>query len=388
MTPITFIHAADFHLDAPFRGGRPGYGQLRRADVRRAFSATVALAQQEKVQLLLLCGDLFEQDGVSRDPVAFVQQALRTLTRTQVVILPGNHDPLTPDSWYHAAAWPDHVHILPVLGTQAAALDLPEIDAHLAGYGFTGVVHEAPCFDSLPAPRKDRYNLLLIHGSLDAPPSARAYHRVTTAQLRQTGYDYVAMGHYHRGFIAEGTPVVANPGSPEPMGFDEQGPHGVLSGSISCNGSAREVRVAPVPLATREYVEKTMDVTAAQTRDALLYLLAEALHDLDSARHLPLVRLVGAPLHPPDMEAVSAWFDDSWLLYRLVDDTHPPLATDGGLTPGSLAGVFCDRLAQRIAEAEAAGDTQRVAMLRQARHMGLEALAYGVVHFGPDGTGG
>ena len=388
MTPIKFIHAGDFHLDAPFRGGRPGYGQARRADVRRVFAATVALAQHEGTDLLLLCGDLFEQDGVSRDTIAYIQQTLRTLTQTQVVMLPGNHDPLTPDSWYHAAAWPAHVHIMPVEGSTAASLDLPGINVQLAGFGFTGVVQEAPCLDTLPAPRKDRYNLLMLHGSLDAPPSARAYHRVTTAQLRQTGYDYVAMAHYHGGYVVEGTPVIANPGSPEPLGFDEPGDHGVLSGILSHDGAAAQVHVHPVPLAVREYVEKTLDVTALEDRNALLYRLASVLHDLDPSRHLPLVRLTGAPMHPPDMDALAGWFDDSWLLYRLVDDTYPPLTAKGGLAPGSLAGLFCDRLARRITEAEAAGDQQQAAMLRQARHMGLEALAYGTVHLGPDGLGG
>ena len=105
MTQIGFIHAADFHLDAPFRGGRQGYGQIRRGDVRRTFAAAVDLAISRNARLLFLCGDLFEQDGVTRDTLAFVARELRRLEATQVVLLPGNHDPLTVNSWYHAVRW-------------------------------------------------------------------------------------------------------------------------------------------------------------------------------------------------------------------------------------------------------------------------------------------
>ena len=388
MTAIRFIHAADFHLDAPFRGGRQGYGQIRRADVRQVFTSMITLALAEKVHLLLLCGDLFEQDGVTRDTLAFLQRELRRLNDTQVVLLPGNHDPLSVNSWYHAVSWPAHVHLLPVAGTRAAILDLPALGIHLAGFGFSGVVQDAPDFTSLPAPRPDRLNLLLLHGSLDAPPSARAYHPVTTDQLRQTGYDYVALGHYHHAFILPGTPTIANPGSPEPLGFDEPDAHGVLLGEMSRVTSGVQVQVRPVALARREYVARALDVTDMADPESLRFQLAGLLHDLDPSRHLPLVRLTGTPMEPPDTTSLTEWFDDSWLLYRLVDDTYPPLHPHAGLSAGSLAGVFCDRMDRRISEAEVAGEADRVEMLRQARRAGLEALAYGAVHLVPDRQGG
>ena len=388
MTQIEFIHAADFHLDAPFRGGRQGYGQIRRGDVRRTFSATVELAISRNAQLLLLCGDLFEQDGVTRDTLAFVSRELRRLHDTQVLLLPGNHDPLSLNSWYHAVRWPAHVHVLEVDGPRAAVLDLPELAVAVAGYGFTGVVQDTPDFTTLPAPRTDRFNLLLLHGSLDAPPADRGYHRVTTEQLRQSGYVYVAMGHYHSSFLLPGEPTIANPGSPEPLGFDEPGSHGVLAGTLLRQDGRVRVRVEPVALAVREYVDCVVDVTDADTPEALRYAIASVLHGLRPERHLPRIRLTGDPLESPDVQALSEWMDDSWLLTRLVDETLPTWTGAGALSPGSLAGVFAARMSLRIAQAEDAGDAERVSLLRQARRMGLEALTHGQVHPVPHRLGG
>ena len=384
METLRFIHASDFHLDAPFRGGRPGYGQLRRQDVRRAFSATMDHAMAEQVELVVLCGDLFEQDVVTRDTVAFLRRELNRLSGTQVILLPGNHDPYTTDSWYRAVEWPAHVHLLTAEPGCAAFLDLPEIGVFAAGFGFSAHRQDPPDFATLPLPRTDRFNLLLVHGTLDMPVGETQYNPVTSAQLAQSGYDYAAFGHFHKPFEVPGKPHVANPGSPEPLGFDEPGDHGILSCTLERRNGMVFVRTRTLPVSSRTYVERQVDLTTCDSPDACKLALAGALSDCSPERHLPHVRLVGMPLEPPDVEALAEWFGGDWLLFRLTDETRPPLEWETALAHESLTGRFCRNLAERMAEAEAAGDTERVEVLRRARQMGLEALAYGTVHIPPE----
>src|SRR6266540_6442972 len=56
-----------------------------------------AAAEQAGAQVVLLAGDIFDHN---RQPLAFLDRAARLLADAgrPVVILPGNHDPLTPDS--------------------------------------------------------------------------------------------------------------------------------------------------------------------------------------------------------------------------------------------------------------------------------------------------
>ncbi len=392
MNRLRFVHAADFHLDAPFRGGRAGYGSIRRQDVRQVFSATIDLVLSETADLLLLCGDLFEQDGVTRDTMAFLRRELDRLGSTPVLLLPGNHDPLSVDSWYRAVDWPAHVHLLDAAPRKAASVDLPACGVFASGFGFAQPRQEAPDFTTLPAPMPDRFNLLLLHGSLDAPETAGSipYNPVTAGQLARTGYDYVALGHYHAPFEKPGRPCLVNPGSPEPLGFDETGAHGVVVADLerAADGAAVRVSTRRVPLAVREYVEREVDVTDAEGADAVKFALAAALAGCLPERCLPHVRLVGTPAVPPDLAALSDWFEDSWLLYRISDETRPPLDLRSGFPPESLAGIFCRRLGTLAAEAEAAGDAARSDMLRHALQMGLEALAYGEVQRLPERQGG
>jgi DNA repair protein SbcD/Mre11 len=384
MEHLRLIHAADFHLDAPFRGGRPGYGPIRRQDVRRAFSATIGLALSMKADLLLLCGDLYEQDFVTLDTLSFVRRELERLHDIPILLLAGNHDPLTSESWYRTLEWPSHVRMLDSRAGCAAGVWLPELDVFAAGFGFSSRRQESPDFSTLPPPRQGCFNLLLIHGTLDTPFDGVPYNPVTLQQVSGSGYHYAAMGHYHKPFEKPGLPWIANPGSPEPLGFDELGEHGVLLTDLVRKDGSVSVSTRQVPLSARVYVQRSLDVTALDGPDAMRSALSDCLRDCSPERHLPHVRLTGSPAEPPDMRSLAVWADGVWLLSRLTDDTRPPVEWMSALSDDSVTGIFLRKLALMIAAAEASGDGERLEILRRARRTGLEALAYGTVQMPPE----
>ncbi len=389
MKTVKFIHAADFHLDAAFCGGRAGYGAIRRADMRQAFQKTVSLALAEEVDFLFLCGDLYEHSSVARNTIAFVVRELSRLTHTQVFLLSGNHDPLLKDAWYFSVPWPEHVHLLQSQGALPGQIFLNEDNIFVVGVGFSAFTQGRPDFSTLPAPVPGTFNVLLYHGSLNAP-EGDPHNATTTEELRSTGYDYVAMGHYHTPQIVPGNPIIAYAGSPEPLGFDEPGIHGVLMGEAETGEKGYTVNVRLKPLATREYIEKTLDITALLDEDAVKVAIAACLETMDPNRYLPHIRLVGMPLEPPHMEPLTDYFLADWLLFRLSDDTMPPVGWMESLPPDSLTGVFLRMVSEEMKQVEnqpALDDAARqeaVQCLYQARQMALEALAYGTVHFLPE----
>ena len=97
MTSFRFIHTADIHLDSPLRGlgGQEGSAAERiRVAPREAFDALVGQAIQEKVDFVVIAGDLY--DGNWRDyrtGLFFVRQMGRLAEeRIPVFLLHGNHD--------------------------------------------------------------------------------------------------------------------------------------------------------------------------------------------------------------------------------------------------------------------------------------------------------
>ena len=65
MTNFRFLHAADIHLDSPLRGldGQEGdIAERIRSAPRRAFENLVGFAIRERVDFLVIAGDLYDGD--------------------------------------------------------------------------------------------------------------------------------------------------------------------------------------------------------------------------------------------------------------------------------------------------------------------------------------
>ena len=99
MEPLRFIHAADLHLDSPFRGlGEASAGlrnQLQSATLA-ALSRVVDHTINAKADFLIIAGDIYDsKDRNLRALVSFRKEMERLAERNiPAYIVHGNHDPL------------------------------------------------------------------------------------------------------------------------------------------------------------------------------------------------------------------------------------------------------------------------------------------------------
>jgi DNA repair exonuclease SbcCD nuclease subunit len=191
--PLHVLHTADVHLESDGYGD-PGHRERGRGVFRRIVDRALA----DEVDLVLIAGDLFDHNRVSDDAVAFVRGELQRL-RQPVVILPGNHDCLYPNGVYHRhdfGAGATHVHVIRRLDGQC--VELPELDAVVWGRGMPE--HE-PAFQPLahlPARDDRRWRFAMAHGFFyeerRAPDRSSP---IFADEIRDAGWDYVALGHQH-----------------------------------------------------------------------------------------------------------------------------------------------------------------------------------------------
>ena len=211
---LTFLHTADVHLD-----NHP-QGTAEPPRVHRAFEAIIDHALNAKVDLVLIAGDLFDHNRVDDETVAFAQSQLRRL-RCLAVILPGNHDCLHPNGIYRRhdfSAACDNVRVITELDGQTIAF--PELDLAVWGRGMEA--HE-PGFHPLaniPTRHAEpaRWHVAMAHGffyeDFEIPERSSP---ILAAEIRQTGWDYVAMGHKHvMADHSQGDVVAWYPGTPSP----------------------------------------------------------------------------------------------------------------------------------------------------------------------------
>jgi DNA repair exonuclease SbcCD nuclease subunit len=107
---LKFLQLGDTHLGAALTSLPEEIAEQLRTAVRAIVAEAFATAGRENAGLVLLPGDLFEQDG--RDPQAqlrYVYEQAETVAPVPVVIAPGNHDAYHPASPYATIPAPGNV---------------------------------------------------------------------------------------------------------------------------------------------------------------------------------------------------------------------------------------------------------------------------------------
>lgn len=289
-TPFTFIHAADLHLGAPFRGlaekslgdlaqSRPGQGAAHNSATMTdaAFTALRRLEElclAEDAAFLILAGDVYdEEDGILRARLALRDMFLRLeKAGVRVFLAHGNHDPL--ESGLPAVRWPDNVT---VFGGEVGSHTVQRGGEALALVH--GVSHAnrreknnlAKRFGrkqaSLLSP--DIFQVGVLHCSVGGKSEGHApYAPCTLTDLAQSAVDYWALGHVHTPQVLGQNPCVVYPGSMQGLHINESGPHGCSLVRVSADGRlAQEFR----PLAPVQWEKRVLDLgqNPPETLDAL-----------------------------------------------------------------------------------------------------------------------
>jgi DNA repair exonuclease SbcCD nuclease subunit len=219
--PLRVLHTADVHLESD------GYGDARqqaahRERERRMFRKIVDRALSDEVDLVL---------------IEFVRAELARLSQP-VVILPGNHDVLRANAIYDRhdfTTGAPHVHLIRRLDGEA--IELPELDTIVWGRAMEE--HE-PGFQPLaniPVRDAHRWSLGMGHGFFyqDRQRPDRSS-PIFADEIRDTGWDYLALGHQH---------VQTNVSQGDVTAYYAGAPGTVLRIDFSVDGG---IRVEPRPL--------------------------------------------------------------------------------------------------------------------------------------------
>jgi len=191
---VVLVHSSDLHL-----GTDSSFGPSRSSDPLAVLGEVLATATAVRADLLILAGDTFDHN---RQPSALLDRAARIMGEfgAQIVILPGNHDPLTPDSVYRRAelAPASNVHILGL--TVDEAVVFPEIGLEVRGRAHLDYSDMSPLCQ--PGSRSTRWRAAAAHGHYiegpGEPGRLLGSWLIRREELMAIGADYVALGHWNR----------------------------------------------------------------------------------------------------------------------------------------------------------------------------------------------
>lgn len=254
---LRILHSADWHLDSPFAGFPADQQEFLKAELKKVPGKIAALCRREHCDLVLLSGDIFDSP-TCRDSAGILREALRSCG-VPVLIAPGNHDYLTSGSPWLEIAWPENVYIF-TAGMNSVAL--PGLNCRVYGAGYRSMDCEA-LLENFRAEGSERYRIGVLHSDpmrLNSP-----YCPVTAAQVRDSGLDYLALGHIHKaGSFRAGKTLCSWPGTPMGRGFDETKEKGVYLVELDERCSSRFM-----PLDTPRFHDIRVD-TDRRTLDQVL----------------------------------------------------------------------------------------------------------------------
>lgn len=220
MIPIKILHTADLHLFSSFKGLPAALANLRRRDLMQALVRLADTCKEEAVDLLVIAGDFWAEENVTRPLVEFVADQFRRIPSTTVFISPGQADEMAGGSgFYSHYPWPENVHIF---SGGLTGIFLPHFNLRVYGRPWSATT-SAPDWDKLRPEAGDDASLMIVaHG--DPESLSLPAHFLSMDKLA-----YVALGGSHRQ-VAWGEKV-KDPGCPEALDFGQES-CGVLLGTI------------------------------------------------------------------------------------------------------------------------------------------------------------
>ncbi|WP_367342243.1 exonuclease SbcCD subunit D [Limosilactobacillus sp.] len=226
---MKFIHTGDLHLDSPFRGLASqvpaGLHQQIQLSTYQAFAQIIDLAIRQRVDFVLIVGDIFDRDRHSvKAEDFFIRQCQRLADQNIPAYLSyGNHDYQNVAS--DQMLLPDNVH---VFGNEVETKTLTLKDGRqvkIAGFSYGRKWIQENMVDEYPLGQNADFCIGMLHGQV-ANGHDDNYAPFKVEQLLSRHYDYWALGHIHKHQILNEQPPVVYCGNPQGRHINESGSHG------------------------------------------------------------------------------------------------------------------------------------------------------------------
>ena len=371
---LRLLHTADWHLGRRL----PSFPEECQKKLSRARMAVVStildVARRNSVNAVLCAGDLFDDPAPTAD---FWQGLAKTFSdrpgpHPPVFLVPGNHDPLTPESVWDPAhpfrmRLPAWVHVV----------DRDDFTYELAP---DVILYARPCRSkagendlALALPAREagdaRVRIGCVHGCTFDLDGYQTNFPICRDAGEQRGLDYLAIGDSHSFRDVTETSLVPTvyPGAPEPTSFDEAGAGKVAIVALFRHGLRPRVHAEPV--AHWQWIDQRCrdinELRAVMTMQNLDRQVVR-LHlemTVSVAQESEVERIVR------DLQGTDATHGRAGVL--LVDRTNLRLQPgSGGVFPDDLPPVVKDTIARLDALITAAnGEAERARATRALAHL-------------------
>ncbi len=339
---MKIIHTGDIHLDSSFTSQDVIEAQKRRNALRSAFSSLLLYARTERVDLFLICGDLFDDECVTKDTLTSITSQMADIEGCTFIITPGNHDPYSDSSPYKLMEFPKNVYIFS--RPELSYIDIDGTNVRVYGSAYLSDTKDEFTSEALPILDSQKINILMHHGDIGVKGSP--YNNLGASIIERSGFDYIALGHVHKGSEISklGGTLYAYCGCLEGRDFGECGYKGAIVGSIE-KGSfdLRHVRFS-----SKRYEIEKADVTGSDNFTDILPSIIEkcSIYGNDTLLRIEFSGVVSENFIIDEALLKSSLHGISYI--EIKDKTLPMLNMKSLKEDKTLAGEFYRALEEKL----------------------------------------
>ncbi|MEN8908369.1 MAG: DNA repair exonuclease [Clostridiales bacterium] len=377
MRKCNFIHCSDIHLDSPFSyfGMDVEKSDLRRRELRNVFKVITDLAIENKVDFLIISGDLYEHKYINKSTILFINDLFEELNPIKIFIAPGNHDPYLNNSYYKNFNWSKNVIIF---NKENKNYYLDDIGVRIHGVGFENY-YEKDLLNLLNKDINREYiNILVTHGTLDLDIGNNNYNPISSKQLEEYKFDYIALGHFHTIIKEAGRDKnIFNPGCPEPLKFGDSNNCGVYITEIEKN-EIESVSLKSIFINTnKRFFEKIyIKVDGVNSDNYIIDKIIKSIERFQNYRIGSFMLILNGKIkrdYKIDIKYINEKINGKVFYFKVIDNTDIEYDLERLKNDKGLCGVFVRKTLEKIKTA----DDEEKELLKKALDYGIELIENG-----------
>lgn len=368
---VKILHTGDIHLDSPFSRLDEKRAEIRKSELRAAFTSMITYARVNEIDIVLIAGDLFDSEFVTRETIGLLIREFEKCP-SEIFIVAGNHDCISSSSIYiREGIFPSNVHVFK--NDELKKISVEKLNVDIYGYSYiTNEMHANPIVGKT-VEDKEKINILLCHADITSKSSSDS--PITEDIIRSFGADYTALGHLHN------APEIkeiddcryAYCGCLEARDFGERGVKGAILLEISKNAGVSDVKLTRIPFSKRRYEKEDLYVDGAETQGEIIDKISEFITFRGYGEETLLMLTLRGSVSPSLVINTTSLCDkfDGLFGIEITDSTMPFENLDDLCNDASVKGQFYRELAPLI---ESGTDSEKK-LAQAALRYGLSALA-------------
>lgn len=280
---VRFVHAADLHLDAPFKGVDATDPRVRDALIASTYDALdslVAACIGNAAEFLVIAGDVYNDSEKSLHAEFAFRDACAKLgdAGIRVYVARGNHDPASGRS--AGLSLPDNVHVFSENEVERVVFERDGRPAcALYGRSFRTAAEKSNLAAGFAREKGDKLAIGVLHANVGGRTDHEPYAPCSLADLRSAKMDYWALGHIHKPEVLSEHPAVAYAGCTQGLSPNESGLRGCRVVTLDTHGATAEF----VPTSSVVWAREAVDATDLEGPDDVVAALNAAVDSVARA---------------------------------------------------------------------------------------------------------